>query len=138
MGGIMRHLLLLVFTFLFSLGAFAWDAATEFKNNCAACHTIGGGDKIGPDLAGLSERRKEDWIIKFVKYPDGMIEGDDEEPGYEKQDATAKALFALYKPQRMVEQELSDKQIKDLVAYIKKESTGKAPKGKITQLLKQK
>ena len=118
--------------------AFGFDAKKEFTTNCATCHSIGGGDtgKQGPDLAGLSERRKIDWIVKFVKYPTGMIEGDEEEEGYEKADALAKEVYALYKPTMMSEQELETDQIKAIVKYIESQSKGKEPKGKIAALHK--
>jgi len=36
---------------------------------CAACHSIGGGQLVGPDLAGVLDRRTEDEIIRFVQNP---------------------------------------------------------------------
>ena len=120
---------------LFSIAsAQAFDAAAHFKKTCSQCHTIGEGDKIGPDLAGLSKRRKAEWVHKFVNYPDGMINGDEEEEGYEKPDATAKAVYALYKPQLMAEQEMSMDQVKAMLKYI--DSLKKQPKGKILKLIK--
>ena len=110
----------------------AFDAAKHFKQNCASCHGIGEGDKIGPDLAGLSKRRKLDWIVKFVNYPDGMIKGDKSEPGYEKPDALAKKVFDAYKPQLMTEQTLSKEQVEALLKYI--DSLGKTAKGKIVNI----
>jgi nitrite reductase (NO-forming) len=120
-----------MFTFILS-SSFAFDGAKHFKQNCASCHTIGGGDKTGPDLAGLSKRRKIDWIVKFVNYPEGMISGDEEEEGYEKADEVAKKVYALYKPTMMPEQELDKKQIKAILKYI--DSLKKEPKGKIATL----
>lgn len=124
-----------ILAFVVALGAMAqvqaWDAKKEYDTNCAVCHTIGGGDKIGPDLAGLSERRDEKWLIKYIQYPMGMMEGDEEEPGYEKPDPIAAKLWAAYKPNIMAEQDLSAEQIKQLLAHIKKLSEGKKPKGKI-------
>lgn len=126
--------LLVSICMLVSFSAFSWTAEKEFKTNCATCHSIGGGDagKTGPDLAGLSKRRKIEWIVKFVKYPTGMIEGDEEEEGYEKADPIAKKLYAAYKPAMMSEQELDDKQIKAIVAYI--DAQKKEPKGKVTKI----
>lgn len=108
-----------------------WDAKKEFTTNCATCHSVGGGDKIGPDLAGVSERREEKWLIKFIQYPTGMMEGDAEEPGYEKADPVAAKMWAAYKPNVMAEQDLKPEQIKQLLAYIKELSKGKTAKGKI-------
>lgn len=123
-------------TLVLSLSVFAWDAKTEFTKNCSTCHTIGAGDKIGPDLAALSERRDEKWIIKYIKYPTGMMQGDDEEEGYETPDPIAAALWETYKPNMMAEQELDESQIKQMIAYIKTQSKGKKPQGKIVEFQK--
>ncbi len=128
----MKTMLVILFAMAFSVSASAFDAEKFFKKTCTQCHTIGGGDKIGPDLAGLSKRRKVDWIVKFVNYPDGMINGDAEEPGYEKPDALAKKVYELYKPQMMAEQEMSKEQVKAVLKYI--DAQNKQPKGKITKL----
>ena len=127
----MRFLIMLLLM-VFSISSFAFDAEKHFKNVCSTCHTIGGGDKIGPDLAGLSKRRKIDWLVKFINYPDGMINGDTEEEGYEKPDPVAKKIYALYKPQIMAEQEMSKEQIQALLKWI--DAQKKEPKGKITTL----
>lgn len=129
------------FTLLVALVAFAsqvlaFDAAKEFKTNCSTCHTIGGGDKgkVGPDLAGVGKRRKLDWIVKFVKYPEGMINGDEEEAGYEKPDPIAKKVYNLFKPTVMADQELDKAKVKAMLKYI--DSQGKKPQGKILKALK--
>lgn len=124
--------LLLCSAFFVSSAVYAFDAGKYFTSKCAQCHTIGGGDKIGPDLAGLSKRRKVDWIVKFINYPDGMINGDAEEPGYEKPDPIAKKLYAMYKPQIMAEHEMTKVQVEAVLKYI--DSKNKQPKGKITKL----
>lgn len=125
--------LILVMMILTLVGtAYSFDAAVHFKKNCASCHTIGEGDKTGPDLAGLSKRRKIDWIVKFVKYPEGMISGDPDEKGYEKADPLAKAISDLYKPAVMSDQDLTKEQVQALLDYI--DGLKKEPKGKITTL----
>ena len=40
-----------------------------FEGVCKACHTIGGGKTVGPDLKGVLDRRTEESIIKFVQDP---------------------------------------------------------------------
>ncbi len=37
--------------FLRTSNAFAQDAASVYKEKCSGCHSIGGGDLVGPDLA---------------------------------------------------------------------------------------
>ena len=44
-----------------------------FKNRCAACHTLGKGDTVGPDLAGVTTRRDRDWLTRYLKAPDQML-----------------------------------------------------------------
>ena len=129
-------LVALVALVAFAGQVFAFDAAKEWKTNCATCHSIGGGDKgkVGPDLAGVSKRRKLDWIVKFMKYPEGMINGDEEEAGYEKPDPIAKKVYNLYKPTVMADQELDKAQIQALLKFI--DSKGKKPQGKILKALK--
>jgi cytochrome c2 len=131
----MKFLVVAMFAFMAFAGqAFAFDAAKYFKQNCTSCHTIGGGDKIGPDLAGLSKRRKVAWLVKYINYPEGMINGDEEEEGYEKPDAQAKAVYELYKPTLMPEQEVDEAQVKAILKYI--DAQKKEPKGKILKLIK--
>ncbi len=56
------------------------------KKGCVACHKIGDGRLVGPDLMGVTERRSYEWIYAMVTAPDSMLQND----------STAKALFAEY------------------------------------------
>ena len=67
-----------------------------------------------------------------MNYPDGMIDGDEEEEGYEKADPIAKKVYALYKPTRMASHEMTKDQVKAVLKYI--DSKNKKPQGKITTL----
>lgn len=49
----------------------------DFAQNCANCHTIGGGRLTGPDLKDVSKRRDRGWLLKFVVDPKKMLEGGD-------------------------------------------------------------
>jgi mono/diheme cytochrome c family protein len=44
---------------------------------CTACHKIGGGRLVGPDLKGVTARRQEVWIKKMILRPDVMVKEDD-------------------------------------------------------------
>jgi cytochrome oxidase Cu insertion factor (SCO1/SenC/PrrC family)/mono/diheme cytochrome c family protein len=40
-----------------------------FKKICAPCHTIGVGDRVGPDLRGVTSRRDRAWLAAFIQNP---------------------------------------------------------------------
>jgi protein SCO1/2 len=83
-----------------------------FRNHCAACHTIGGGEHIGPDLAGVTKTRDRAWLTKFIIAPDKMLaEGD----------PIAKQLFGKYKNVRMPNLSLSSADAAVLVDYLAKQ-----------------
>ena len=48
-----------------------------YRSRCMACHTMGEGDKLGPDLAGVVAARPRDWLFRWIQQPGQMIdEGD--------------------------------------------------------------
>lgn len=55
----------------------AQDAGSFFQQNCSACHTIGGGQLIGPDLEGVTKRKDRAWLVKFLQNPKAMIDSGD-------------------------------------------------------------
>lgn len=87
-----------------------------FQKACAACHSIGAGRLVGPDLKGVSDRRPEDWLIKFIKSSASLVKSGDK---------TAQALFDEYK-MPMPDQALSDEQVKKVLAHIKEAGGGGA------------
>jgi mono/diheme cytochrome c family protein len=57
--------------------ASAQEAADFFKQNCASCHTIGGGRLTGPDLKDVAKRRDREWLARFISNPKATIDGGD-------------------------------------------------------------
>jgi mono/diheme cytochrome c family protein len=55
----------------------AQDGQALFQQKCAACHTIGGGKLVGPDLQGVVQRRDLGWLRSFIAAPDKMIAAGD-------------------------------------------------------------
>jgi cytochrome c2 len=55
----------------------AQDGGAFFRQNCSACHTIGGGHIIGPDLQGVTKRKDRAWLVKFLQNPKAMIDSGD-------------------------------------------------------------
>lgn len=53
------------------------DAATLFQQRCAACHTIGEGKRIGPDLHGVLELHPRPWLVQWIMHPDQMLAAKD-------------------------------------------------------------
>ncbi|MGZ4858836.1 MAG: cytochrome c [Candidatus Angelobacter sp.] len=93
-----------------SSAKFSAEAAAIFNRRCTACHTYGKGIKVGPDLKGVTERRKRDWLLKFIHSSSSVIKSGD---------LTAVALFAQFKQQRMPDwSDLSEKQINDILDFV--------------------
>ncbi len=44
-----------------------------FQQMCQACHTIGGGKLVGPDLKDVTQRRDSAWLQAFISTPDKLI-----------------------------------------------------------------
>ena len=87
------------------------------EKGCTACHTIGGGDLVGPDLAGVTTRRDKAWLTRWIKEPDKVLaEGD----------ATATELFEKYNKIPMPNLGLTDSDVASLIAYFESLDSGGA------------
>jgi protein SCO1 len=87
-----------------------------FQSRCSACHTIGGGDKMGPDLAGVTTRRERNWVARYLTAPDKMrAEGD----------PIAMELSKKYKNARMPDQKMGGADLLAILTYL--EDAGGAP-----------
>jgi mono/diheme cytochrome c family protein len=53
------------------------NAETFYQQNCSACHTIGGGKLLGPDLKGVAKARDHEWLEKWLENPQAMIDNGD-------------------------------------------------------------
>lgn len=80
-----------------------------FASKCSPCHTIGKGDKLGPDLAGVAARRERDWIARYIQEPDAMLAGGD---------PIASALYNKYKKIGMPNLRLGASDVADLVTFL--------------------
>jgi protein SCO1 len=83
---------------------------TLFRKLCTPCHTVGVGDRVGPDLFDVTRRRTEEWLSAFIMSPRQMRRSGD---------ATALALDEAFKGVRMPELGLSKDDTHDLIAYLK-------------------
>ncbi len=70
-------ILLVACVFSFPGGLFGQTAEEYFSQNCMACHTIGQGPLLGPDLKGLSQRQNREWLVKWMMDPEGVLASGD-------------------------------------------------------------
>ena len=73
----MASVISMFFSLLLCSSLGAQVPADYFKQNCASCHTIGGGRLTGPDLRNLSERQSRDWLTDWMLDPEGILKGGD-------------------------------------------------------------
>src|SRR4029079_1059113 len=78
-----------------------------FESKCLACHSIGEGRKLGPDLAGVSKRRDRAWLGRWLKEPEKMLQTDPE----------AKAMLKEYNTLPLQTQTLSDAETRQYLKY---------------------
>lgn len=77
---------------------------------CSACHTIGEGTRVGPDLAGVTKRREEGWLKRQIKEPDKLIA---------EKDPIVMQLLKESNNVPMIPLGLTDLQVESVIAYLK-------------------
>src|SRR3954470_4971947 len=88
-----------------------------FQKHGSACHTVGSGDRIGPDLAGVTAKRDRGWLKRFIADPEALRAGGD---------GIATSLAARYRPAVMPSLGLEDTEVADVIGYL--EHAAAAPK----------
>jgi mono/diheme cytochrome c family protein len=88
----------------------AQNEADLFTQNCGACHTIGKGKLVGPDLQGVDARHTNEWLIKWIKSSQTLVQAGDKQ---------AVKLFTDNNSMPMPDQALTEEQIKIVISYIK-------------------
>jgi len=99
------------------------DGSTIFATKCAACHTIGKGKTVGPDLKGITTTEDPAWLAKWISAPSVLIKAGD---------PTATRLVKQY-PLQMPDLGLSAPDVSAVLAYIAQQSgsTAKTTKGSV-------
>ncbi len=98
-----------------------------FQSLCAACHTIGKGKLVGPDLAGVTSRREESWLHRQIKEPDVLLA---------ENDPIALQLLQEADEVEMPPLDLSDAEVVAVIAYLKStEQQGPVATGRPSQYL---
>ncbi len=84
-----------------------------YQNGCSVCHTIGEGERIGPDLLGVHARRDRAWLERFIRSPDQVLA---------ERDPIAMQLLAKHKGVRMPNLDLTPEEVSDILKYIETRS----------------
>jgi protein SCO1/2 len=80
-----------------------------FGRDCLPCHTVGQGDKIGPDLLGVTRTREPKWLARMIQHPDQLLS---------ENDPLALALLKKYNNVRMPNIWLNEDEMKTVLGYI--------------------
>jgi protein SCO1/2 len=88
-----------------------------FRTRCSACHSIGRGDAVGPDLLGVTKQRDRKWLARFIATPDEVLASDD---------PLAKSLYEKYKQVQMPNLRLSAEDVNTLIDYLEHATPGAA------------
>jgi protein SCO1 len=88
-----------------------------FESRCEGCHTLGKGDKVGPDLAGLAARRERVWVARYINHP---------EKARGAGDPAVLDLMKRYKI-RMPAQNLSRDDLAQLLKYLESQTLSVTP-----------
>lgn len=94
------------------LPAVAWAQTSGeqlFQSMCSTCHSIGSGRLVGPDLAGVADRRTQVWLEDFVRSSQSLVNSGD---------ADAVAIFAEFNGIIMPDFPLPEAQITQILGYI--------------------
>jgi len=85
------------------------DPSVElFVAKCASCHTVGKGERVGPDLERVHERRDPDWLRQMIQVPSQLL----------GRDADARQLLVEFNNVRMPDLGLTSEQVESLVELI--------------------
>lgn len=83
--------------------------AELYQQQCAACHRIGQGRFVGPDLANITEKRDRDWLIRFIRSSETLIK---------QGDSLAVAISEEYNGLLMPDADMTDSEIELVLQYI--------------------
>ncbi|MBM3435704.1 MAG: cytochrome c, partial [Bacteroidetes bacterium] len=70
-------LILTLIAQFFTVSIFTQNQPPPEFATCTACHTIGKGKLIGPDLKGVNDRHNEAWLLSFIRSSQTMIKNGD-------------------------------------------------------------
>ncbi len=87
----------------------AAEGQALFQEKCVACHTIGAGKLVGPDLQDVTNRRDVEWLQRWIAAPDQVLAAGD---------PIATQLLQDFNNVPMPNQGLNDAQVASLIAFL--------------------
>jgi mono/diheme cytochrome c family protein len=96
------------------------DGGIIFQEQCVACHTVGQGDGVGPDLKGVTTRpgRDSDWLTRWISAPDELLA---------QGDPLATELLEEYNNVPMPNLGLSEAEVASLIAFLETQQETEQP-----------
>ena len=88
--------------------AMATNGKTIYEGKCSACHQLSDQKVVGPGLAGVTERRKPEWVMNMIVNPEEMT----------KKDPVAKKLLAEHLTQ-MTNQNVNEQDARAILEYLR-------------------
>ena len=85
------------------------DGEQLFKQNCTACHSLGTSRLIGPGLEGVTEKYEKEWLFKWIRNSQALIQSGDER---------AISIYEEYDKVAMTAFDFSDEELTSLLDYI--------------------
>lgn len=108
--------LVAAFGFVTTFGAYGQDGEALFKAKCSACHKVDGTRMVGPGLAGINDKRSQEWLIDWIRDSQAMIASGD---------ADAVAIFEEYNKSPMIPfADMSDEEIIAVLNYVDEANAG--------------
>ncbi len=80
-----------------------------FNAKCSSCHKLSSEKGIGPGMAGITDRRRPEWIMNMMLNPMEMTQ----------KDSLAKELLAIYYSQ-MLDSNLSEEEARRILEFLRK------------------
>ncbi|HEY6305757.1 MAG TPA: SCO family protein [Candidatus Angelobacter sp.] len=84
-----------------------------FVRDCGACHTVGQGDKVGPDLLGVTSVRDQQWLVRIIQQPEQLLK---------ENDPLATALLKKYNNVRMPNVSVNNDELNLLISFLQAET----------------
>jgi len=104
-----RAIAILAILIVFLVNSLQAQDGEQLYQQCRACHTIGQGKLLGPDLLDVTKKRDVAWVKNFIKSSQTMIKSGDPD---------AIAIFGEFNNLLMIDYPLPEADIEAIIKYI--------------------